>query len=77
MLMRSDVAIGMGLSQLIMWSIIITTATTFNANNITNIQTADQAAKALQPLVNVFPGSGTISKTIFALGIIGLVDSFV
>jgi Mn2+/Fe2+ NRAMP family transporter len=61
----------MGLSQLIMWSIIITTATTFNANNITNIQTADQAARALQPLVNVFPGSGTISKTIFALGIVG------
>ena len=71
MLMRSDVVIGMGLSQLVMWSIIITTAITLNANNITNIQTADQAARALQPLVNVFPGSGTISKTIFALGIIG------
>jgi Mn2+/Fe2+ NRAMP family transporter len=54
MLMRSDVTIGMALSQLIMWSIIITTATTLNANNITDIQTADQAARALQPLLRHF-----------------------
>ncbi|MDQ6866247.1 MAG: divalent metal cation transporter [Thermoproteota archaeon] len=71
MLMRSDVTIGMALSQLIMWSIIITTATTLNANNITDIQTADQAARALQPLVKTFPDAGEISKTIFALGVIG------
>jgi NRAMP (natural resistance-associated macrophage protein)-like metal ion transporter len=71
MSMRSDVTIGMALSQLIMWSIIATTATTLNANNITDIQTADQAARALQPLVNTFPDAGEISKTIFALGVIG------
>jgi Mn2+/Fe2+ NRAMP family transporter len=71
MLMRSDVTIGMALSQLIMWAIITTTATTPNANNITDIQTADQAARALQPLVKTFPDAGEISKTIFALGVIG------
>jgi NRAMP (natural resistance-associated macrophage protein)-like metal ion transporter len=69
--MRSDVAIGMALSQVVMWAIIITTATTLHANNITNIKTADQAAQSLQPLVKGFPGSGEISKTIFSLGIIG------
>lgn len=69
--MRSDVAAGMALSQVVMWAIIITTATTLNSNNITDIQTADQAAKSLQPLVKGFPASGEISKTIFALGIIG------
>ncbi|MFZ0221806.1 MAG: divalent metal cation transporter, partial [Candidatus Nitrosopolaris sp.] len=42
-----------------------------NANNITDIQTADQAARALQPLVKTFPDAGEISKTIFALGVIG------
>jgi Mn2+/Fe2+ NRAMP family transporter len=71
MLMRSDVTIGMALSQLIMCAIITTTATTPNANNITDIQTADQAARALQPLVKTFPDAGEISKTIFALGVIG------
>lgn len=70
-LMKSDVTIGMALSQLIMWAILTTTATTLNANNITDIQTADQAAKSLQPLVNRFPDAGEISKTIFALGVIG------
>ena len=45
MLMRSDVTIGMALSQLIMWAIITTTVTTLNANNITDIQTADQVCK--------------------------------
>ncbi len=71
MLMRSDVTIGMALSQLVMWAIITTTAGTLHSHGITDIQTADQAAKALQPLVNTFPDAGEISKTIFALGVIG------
>src|SRR5919198_709765 len=49
-LMRSDVAIGMALSQLVMWAIITTTATTLHANGVSTIQTADQAARALEPL---------------------------
>lgn len=70
-LMRLDVAIGMALAQLIMWSVITTTAGSLHTHGITDIQTADQAAKALQPLVKTFPNAGEIAKTIFALGIIG------
>jgi NRAMP (natural resistance-associated macrophage protein)-like metal ion transporter len=70
-LMRSDVAIGMAFSLSIMWSIIITTAGSLHLNGITDIQTADQAAKALEPLVKSFPYSGEIAEIIFALGIVG------
>jgi Mn2+/Fe2+ NRAMP family transporter len=70
-IMRKDVTIGMIFSQFIVWSIIITTAGSLHINGITDIQTADQAAQALEPLVNSFPYSGEISKIIFALGIIG------
>jgi Mn2+/Fe2+ NRAMP family transporter len=68
--MRQDTAIGMAFSQIIMWAIMITTAGSLHAHGITDIQTADQAAKALEPLVKTFPQAGEISKTIFALGII-------
>lgn len=70
-IMRQDVAVGMFFSQFITWTIIITTAGSLHINGLTNIQTADQAAQALQPLVNTFPYSGEISKIIFAIGIIG------
>jgi NRAMP (natural resistance-associated macrophage protein)-like metal ion transporter len=69
--MRQDTAIGMAFSQLIMWSILITTAGSLHSHGVTDIQTADQAAKALEPLVKTFPHAGEISRTIFALGIIG------
>jgi NRAMP (natural resistance-associated macrophage protein)-like metal ion transporter len=69
--MRMDVAAGMALSQFIMWSIIITTAGTLHTYGLTNIQTADEAAKALEPLVRTFPNSGEVAEVIFALGIIG------
>ena len=69
--MRTDVVAGMGFSLLIMWSIILTTSGTLHLNGIDNIATADDAAKALEPLVQTFPHSGQISKIIFALGIIG------
>jgi NRAMP (natural resistance-associated macrophage protein)-like metal ion transporter len=70
-LMRVDVAIGMELSQLIMWSVITTTAGSLHTHGITDIHTAAQAATALQPLVSTFPYAGVMAKTIFALGIIG------
>ncbi|MEM2160941.1 MAG: divalent metal cation transporter [Candidatus Nitrosotenuis sp.] len=69
--MRIDVAAGMAFSQIIMWFIILTSAGTLYQNGITNIATADDAAKALEPLVHSFPNSGQISKIVFALGIIG------
>ena len=70
-LMRQDTATGMAFSQIIMWAIITTTAGSLHTHGITDIQSADQAAKALEPLLKTFPQAGEISKTIFALGIIG------
>ena len=70
-IMRTDVAIGMAFSQLIMWFIILTTAGTLHANGVTDIVTGEQAAQALEPLVKTFPNAGVLSKTVFALGIIG------
>jgi Mn2+/Fe2+ NRAMP family transporter len=54
-----------------MWSIIITSAGSLYFAGITDIQTADQAASSLEPLVKSFPNSGQIAKLIFAFGIIG------
>jgi Mn2+/Fe2+ NRAMP family transporter len=56
---------------MIMWTIILTAAGTLHASGITDVRTADQADKALEPLVNSFPNAGVIAKTIFAMGIIG------
>jgi NRAMP (natural resistance-associated macrophage protein)-like metal ion transporter len=70
-MMKTDVAIGMFFSQLIMWSIIVTTAGSLHSQGITDVQTSEQVAKSLEPAVKSFPHSGQIAKTIFALGIIG------
>jgi NRAMP (natural resistance-associated macrophage protein)-like metal ion transporter len=70
-LMRADIAIGIAFSHFIMWAIMLTTAGSLYENGVTDIQSADQAAKALEPLVKSFPNAGQISEAIFALGIIG------
>ena len=71
MSMKEDIGIGMFFSQLIMWSIIITSAGSLYFAGLTDIQTADQAASSLEPLVKNFPNAGQIAKLIFAFGIIG------
>ncbi len=71
MSMKEDIGIGMFFSQFIMWSIIVTSAGSLYFSGITNVQTADQAASTLEPLVKIFPNSGQIAKVIFAFGIIG------
>ena len=63
--LRIDTAVGMFFSNLIMFFIIVTTASTLGAHGITDIQTADQAAQALRPL------AGDWAYLLFALGIIG------
>src|SRR5215469_9826313 len=63
---RLDTYIGMGFSNLISLSIIITTAATLNAHGVTDIQTSAQAAEALRPIAGVF------TFALFALGIIGI-----
>jgi NRAMP (natural resistance-associated macrophage protein)-like metal ion transporter len=70
-IMRFDIAIGIAFSHFIMWAIMLTTAGSLYENGVTNIDSADEAAKALEPLVKSFPNAGQISKAVFALGIIG------
>ncbi len=70
--MRLDNLLGMIFSELGSWCIIIVAATVLHANGVTNIATAADAARALEPLVSTFPNAGLISKIIFATGIIGL-----
>lgn len=64
-LMRTDVMSGMFFSNIVMWFIIITTASTLHANGITNIESAPQAAQALEPF------AGKFAYLLFAAGIIG------
>lgn len=70
--MRIDTVIGMIFSELGQWFIIVTTATVLFKNGITDISSAADAAKALEPLVQAFPNSGQVAKDLFAVGIIGL-----
>ena len=69
--MATDTMVGIGFAHFITWAIIITTAGGLHNNDITDIQSAEQAAKSLEPLVKSFPNSGEIAKSIFAIGIIG------
>jgi NRAMP (natural resistance-associated macrophage protein)-like metal ion transporter len=62
---KFDTYFGMFLSNLVAFFIILTTAATLHAHGITEIQTADQAARALEPL------AGRFTFILFALGILG------
>lgn len=69
---RIDNAVGMIASNLGQWFIIVTTATVLFSNGITNIGSAADAAKALEPLVSGFPNAGQLAKALFATGAVGL-----
>jgi NRAMP (natural resistance-associated macrophage protein)-like metal ion transporter len=62
---RNDVLTGMFFSNLVMYFIILTTAATLHAHGVTKISTAEQAARALQPL------AGNGAYWLFTLGLIG------
>lgn len=62
---RIDTIAGMAVSNLIAIAIMIATAATLNKAGVTDIQTAADAAKALQPV------AGHFAFELFALGIIG------
>lgn len=70
--MRIDNFIGMLMSNIAAWSIIVVAASVLHSNGITDIGTAADAARALEPLVQTFPNAGLMAKIIFAIGIIGL-----
>lgn len=57
--------LGMGLSNLVAFFIILTTAVTLHTSGQTDIQTSEQAAAALKPI------AGAWSFMLFSLGIIG------
>lgn len=63
--MKQDVGLGMLISNFVMYFIILTTGTILFNGGIHQIDTVDQAAKALEPL------AGKLSYLLFALGIIG------
>ena len=60
-----DTWIGMSVSVLIAFFIMVTTAATLNAHGVTKIETAAQAAEALRPI------AGELTFALFAAGIIG------
>ena len=63
--LRVDVFTGMFASNLIMYFIILTTAATLHSHGATNIDSARQAAEALQPL------AGHAAYLLFTLGLLG------
>ena len=63
--MKTDVNIGMLLSNVVMLFIILTAGSVLFPAGITQIDTVDQAAKALAPL------TGKMAYLIFALGVLG------
>ena len=63
--MKTDVNIGMFLSNLVMFFIILTTGSVLYNAGIRQIDTVDQAAKALEPL------AGKLTYLIFAIGVLG------
>ena len=70
--MRVDTLVGMVAAELAQWFIIITTATVLFTHGVKTINTAADAAKALEPLVQSFPNSGQVAKDLFAVGVVGL-----
>jgi NRAMP (natural resistance-associated macrophage protein)-like metal ion transporter len=62
---RVDTYLGMAFSNIVALFVVLTTAATLRAHNITDIQTSAQAARALRPI------AGEFAFLVFALGIIG------
>jgi NRAMP (natural resistance-associated macrophage protein)-like metal ion transporter len=63
--MKTDVNIGMFLSNVVMFFIILTAGSVLFPEGVRQIDTVDQAAKALEPL------TGKLTYLIFALGVLG------
>jgi Mn2+/Fe2+ NRAMP family transporter len=63
--MRGDVVAGMSSGVVAMFAIMVTAAATLHSNGITTIGTADEAARALEPL------AGRLAGLVFTIGILG------
>lgn len=64
--MKQDVTLGMLLSNIVMWFIIVTAAVALNSNGITTINTTKEAAEALRPF------AGDLAYVIFSLGVVSV-----
>ncbi|WP_338801998.1 divalent metal cation transporter [Pseudomonas sp. RSB 5.4] len=62
---NTDTLIGMGISNIVAFFIMLTTAVTLNLHGLTDIQTSEQAASALRPI------AGEFAFWLFSAGIIG------
>ncbi|MEO8105307.1 MAG: divalent metal cation transporter [Candidatus Saccharibacteria bacterium] len=69
---RTDNIVGMTLTIVMAWFIVVVCASVLFNGGVTNIDTAADAARALQPLVHSFPNAGLVAKLIFSFGIIGI-----
>ena len=65
MAMRGDVVAGMSSGVVAMFAIMVTAAATLHTEGITTIGTAEEAARALEPL------AGRLAGFVFTLGIVG------
>jgi len=70
--LRVDITLGMIWSEIATWFIIFTTGTVLYTHGVHSITSANQAAAALEPLVQTFPNAGALAKIIFAVGIFGV-----
>lgn len=64
--MEQDVTVGMFLSNVVMWFVIVTAAVTLSSRGITNIETIKDVAEALRPI------AGNFAYVIFALGVVSI-----
>lgn len=70
--LRVDNFVGMTLASVTAWFIVIVCGSVLFASGVREINTAADAAQALEPLVSSFPNAGLIAKLIFSVGVIGL-----
>lgn len=69
---KLDNLVGMAFAAVTAWFIVVVCASVLYRNGITNINTAADAAAALQPLVKSFPNAGLIAKLLFSVGVVGI-----
>ena len=69
---RLDNLFGISLATITAWYIVVACSAGLFKNGVGDINTAADAAKALEPLVQGFPFAGLIAKVIFSVGIIGI-----
>lgn len=69
---KLDNLVGMAFAAVTAWFIVVVCASVLFTHGITNINTASDAAQALQPLVKNFPNAGLIAKLLFSIGVVGI-----